>query len=60
MITANSVNSLVAPIAPDKEMDAFDKIISYVFTTEALAQDLKERWGAHPRIKFHDIWSEVG
>ena len=40
MMTANSPNSDVDPIAREDELDAYDKIISYVITVEATAQRL--------------------
>lgn len=62
--TANSVNSLIQPLAPDSELDAYDKIISSIINTEAVAQHIMETYGNPsssnylPNVRFHEYRSE--
>ena len=62
--TANSVNSLIEPLAPDHELDAYDKIISSIINTEAVAQYMMNRFGSSheieylPNVIFHEYRSE--
>ena len=60
MMTAQSPNSDIAPIAPDEELDSFDKIISYVLNTEAFARRLQNdtRWTSNPRVRFHAAFAD--
>ena len=63
METGNGVNSRVRAIRSDKEMDAFDKIISYLFNAEAVMRYVIEKYGAVARfveVRSEDIYSEKG
>lgn len=62
--TANGVNSLIEPLAPDDELDAYDKIISSIINTEAVVQYIMDRFGSPdspdylPNVNFYEYRSE--
>lgn len=62
--TANGVNSLIQPLADDDELDAYDKIISSIINTEAVAQHMVQLFSdpssEHylPNVIFHEYRSE--
>ena len=62
--TANSVNSLIEPLAPDEELSPYERILSSLINTEAIAQKLKQMYSdpssPHylPNVHFHEYRSE--
>ena len=45
-------------LAPDVELDRFDKAIGHVFDVEAKAQMLIERYAAHRNVEFYHVCLE--
>lgn len=62
--TANGVNSLIRPLGPDATLDPYDKIISSIINTEAVAQHIMQRYGDPqspdylPHVTFYEYSSE--
>lgn len=62
--TANGVNSLITSLAADNQLDAYDRIISSIINTEAVAQHMMDRFGSPdspdylPNVHFHEYRSE--
>lgn len=56
METANGVNSMIEALDSDDRLDAYDKLISYVFNAEARARHVMRRYSREAR--FVEIRSE--
>ena len=63
METGNGVNSQVDAIRSDDQMDAFDKIISYLFNAEAVTRSAIQRYSANTQfveVRSEEIYSTAG
>ncbi len=59
METANSVNSEVRSIGKDDELDAYEKLISYLVNAEAVTRRIIQKYGRKTRRRFPVQFVEI-